>query len=1161
VDYLDLLIADMAEHDGEEQFQADLAKALALSLETHAMENLRREDSGRVYVNVSAGRSERSASISEEVVTTQVCPRSRPEAKKIELPSSLPPPPPPEKRRGQSLDNTSGLKMSNQDLISFVSPNPAQKKEGKARDDLETISFDNNNVQATEKFKAVQNLFSPTTELHPPQPLPRNVLPVLNQNGVLSYPSSALPNSNHYNIFPGQHYQNRTMPYNFNMPNQGFVAGQSMFNQTVTRPVTNLQSFPNYPNQIYNAQPTVQRSNTNPALSPNGSIVKSNSWNDEIHTSTPKQKSSFSSDYASPPPSINSNFKSASVCSVNSDNSRTNRKPKRYTTKAATDSLIDLNLSEENEDGNTTTVSILQDFDPLNESDNEEEEIYWSSQKSNFSESFYDTHDPFSYMEQQAELSERIAEVEDDEADNSSEPPVLPKRLVGVVRPTSIASEDTILRRRLTARNYENVVKKERKIFECIGIERKPAIAIDGDVLSFINMVREVRRNFKWNDSLTNPGSITAVKLEASYPPNTEVKLIIGHKGSDSVKFTASIDMDLDAIVAKALVESDQDIEKVREYWLKVQGMAEYMCGGILSDYEYVHQCYKYDKDVVLTLAHKDSISKTLARTENDDENDSEIGFNQISPLDSMKTLSYNDLQILLGTLQKEADRISETAKTLASCSEKGVMPALRPKQMLQAVKAVSALLGGVETLDVREACEHLITTCLQFDAAKGNEDPAGRLRPEIVEEVGERYAMVTLNRVSGANFDQHAKDIMASLTNIKNKVEALIRTYAKTFRVDFELETLNDLTPGELRLTTAVNETLLVRICCVHRLDPSWTYTDYRVDLRMYHGTKLMAETLSTAHKLPKQDHQDLYKVVTVDHWLEVKSVHISQIPLEARLVVSLVGREKIVSEKGESDSFKFTELGWASIQMFSHDKALAQGAFLLPVWPVEANQQIGPAPDPGSHPCGDKCSLISIELPELGGPVQFPDDIQSVHGNSNMSLDELDRNTKQKLLDFCEQDILAFNGRSPQDKELLWDKRHYLGGVSGSLPKVLLAVRSWDPKSLPSMYGMIEAWPKPDTIDVLQLFLPIFPDSMVRATAVKWLASLASDELVDYLPQLVEAVKHETWSASPLSRLLIDRSLSSPRMAHSLYWLLTQALPGISPQLTSVFTREHIM
>jgi len=1147
----------MADQEGEDQFQADLAKALALSLETHAIENIRREDYSRVYVNVSQGRSERSASISEDVVTTQVCPRSRPEGRKIDTPSSLPPPPLPEKRRGQSLDNTNPncIRMSNQDLISFVSPNPAQKKEGvgKARDDLETINFDNNNEQTTQKFKAVQNLFSPSSEALPPQPLPRTILPVLNQNGVLSYPSSGVPNSNQYQVYPSQQYQPQIqarLPYNFNLPTQGFVAGQSMFNHTVTRPVTNLQSFPNYPKQIYNAQPTMQRCNTSVGFSPAGSMIKSNSWNDEIHTSTPKQKTSLPVQHTSPPPSISSNFKSSSS-TISSESTKSKHKMKKYTTKAATDSLIDLNLSEVKEDGNTTTVSILQDFDPLNESDNEEEEIYWSSQKSNFSESFYDTHDPFSYMEQQAELSERIAEVEDDVADNA-EAPAIPRRLVGVVRPTSIASEDTILRRRLTARNYENVVKKDTKIFECIGVERKPAVAIDGDVLSFIDMVRAVRRDFKWSDSETNPGIVSAVKLEASYPPNTEVKLVVGHMcGVDTVKFTASIDMDLDAIVAKVLVETDKDIEKVREYWLKVQGQAEYMCGGVLSDYEYVHQCYKYDRDVTLTLAHKDLIVKTLARTVEDDEKDCEISFNQISPLDSMKTLSYNDLQILLGTLQKEADRISSTAKTLASCSEKGVMPALRPKQMLQAVKAVSALLGGVETLDVREACDQLITTCLQFDAAKGNEDPAGKLRPEIVEEVGERYAMVTLNRISGANFDQYAKDIMGCLKNIKNKVEALIRTYARTFRVDFEMENLSDLTPGEMRLTTSVNETLLVRICCVHRLDPNWSYSDYRIDLRVYHGTKLMAETLSTAHKLPKQDHQDLYKVVTVDHWLEVKSIHISQIPLEARLVVYLVGRERLVGDKGESDTFKFTELGWASTQMFSHDKALAQGAFLLPVWPVEANPQIGPAPDPGSHPWGDKCTLVSIELPELGGPVMFPSTIQSLPGNDNISFDQLDRNTKQQLQDFCEQDILAFNSRPPLDREILWEKRHYLGGLSGALPKVLLAARSWDPKSLPSLYGMLEAWPQPDTIDVLQLFLPIFPDSVVRATAVRWLSSLPSDELVDYLPQLVEAVKHETWSASPLSRLLIHRSLTSPRMAHSLYWLLTQALPGISPQV----------
>ena len=33
------------------------------------------------------------------------------------------------------------------------------------------------------------------------------------------------------------------------------------------------------------------------------------------------------------------------------------------------------------------------------------------------------------------------------------------------------------------------------------------------------------------------------------------------------------------------------------------------------------------------------------------------------------------------------------------------------------------------------------------------------------------------------------------------------------------------------------------------------------------------------------------------------------------------------------------------------------------------------------------------------------------------------------------------------------------------------------------------------------------------VRATAVGWLSSLPSHQLIDLLPQLVEAVKHETW------------------------------------------------
>ena len=90
---------------------------------------------------------------------------------------------------------------------------------------------------------------------------------------------------------------------------------------------------------------------------------------------------------------------------------------------------------------------------------------------------------------------------------------------------------------------------------------------------------------------------------------------------------------------------------------------------------------------------------------------------------------------------------------------------------------------------------------------------------------------------------------------------------------------------------------------------------------------------------------------------------------------------------------------------------------------------------------------------------------------------------------------------------------------------------------------------------MDVLQLFLPVFPDIEVRKMAIEWLSSsISTDDYVDYLPQLLEALKHETWSASPLAELMFKKSLESPRVAHSLYWLLAQALPGQTPQNSTV-------
>lgn len=79
------------------------------------------------------------------------------------------------------------------------------------------------------------------------------------------------------------------------------------------------------------------------------------------------------------------------------------------------------------------------------------------------------------------------------------------------------------------------------------------------------------------------------------------------------------------------------------------------------------------------------------------------------------------------------------------------------------------------------------------------------------------------------------------------------------------------------------------------------------------------------------------------------------------------------------------------------------------------------------------------------------------------------------------------------------------------------------------------------------------------MRSVAVSWIKELGSDELVDYLPQLVQALKHETYDASPLASFLLERTLTSPRVAHHLYWLLVQSLPGSNPQVKKDFMRQR--
>merc|ERR1719228_1497965 len=186
-------------------------------------------------------------------------------------------------------------------------------------------------------------------------------------------------------------------------------------------------------------------------------------------------------------------------------------------------------------------------------------------------------------------------------------------------------------------------------------------------------------------------------------------------------------------------------------------------------------------------------------------------------------------------------------ADQLASCSDQEVMSALRPKQLMQTVKAITTFLGQVETLEITAACDECLKACLEFDKAKGNEDPTGKLRPEIVEEVGEHYATVILKSETKVQED-HANKIKSCLKIIQDSIKMLIEVYCKSFRVNFSF--VQHQRPKTFQETINIDEPFLLRICALHRIPPDWNHYEYKVSLQIYHGTRPIENLLETNHK-----------------------------------------------------------------------------------------------------------------------------------------------------------------------------------------------------------------------------------------------------------------------------------------------------------------------
>lgn len=136
-------------------------------------------------------------------------------------------------------------------------------------------------------------------------------------------------------------------------------------------------------------------------------------------------------------------------------------------------------------------------------------------------------------------------------------------------------------------------------------------------------------------------------------------------------------------------------------------------------------------------------------------------------------------------------------------------------------------------------------------------------------------------------------------------------------------------------------------------------------------------------------------------------------------------------------------------------------------------------------------------------------------------------------------------------QDKKELWTlRRFWLKHFPAVLPKLLTCI-DWNSRDeVSEVVSLLREWPILPVEKALELLDYAYADQEVRSFAVKCLLRVSDEDLLLYLLQLVQAIKHELYLDCDLVKFLLQRALNNQKIGHYLFWHLRSEMqvPSVS-------------
>uniref|UniRef100_A0A8C6LHJ5 Phosphatidylinositol-4-phosphate 3-kinase catalytic subunit type 2 beta n=1 Tax=Nothobranchius furzeri TaxID=105023 RepID=A0A8C6LHJ5_NOTFU len=355
-------------------------------------------------------------------------------------------------------------------------------------------------------------------------------------------------------------------------------------------------------------------------------------------------------------------------------------------------------------------------------------------------------------------------------------------------------------------------------------------------------------------------------------------------------------------------------------------------------------------------------------------------------------------------------------------------------------------------------------------------------------------YAQDDLDHV---NVDDYLlKSVVEKLTAA---ILDLVELYCSTFNANFHTTLQSRSCMAPIQEAGLVTNLLSFNVYAAHRIPITWatSYEGFFLSCSLTHGG---VELCAPQHTSKQAISKYLFHLVVWDQRV-CFPVPINQLPRETQLTVTLHASLLPPPGGGEEKGKQWRSieaLGWAIY--ITLPSSVPQVDF-----PTSSFEVVFSTPPPA-----DFCPQYEFS--------------------------RLDTTSQTQL-----QNVLKLTA---DDKRLLWEKRAYYQTESVALPLVLASAPCWQWACLPEIYALLRQWACLVHLDALGLLHASFPDQELRRTAVQWMDSISDTELLDYLPQLVQALKYECYLDSSLVRFLLRRAIGDIRIAHYLFWLLKDNL-----------------